>query len=589
SDAFRRFTDFEYGRANLPITIHKEAAQDEADKFNYYYNVNDQRFVKELLDVDDQNPSIAEILHTEYYWQDASGRDIATSAQVLSEHDFNVDWTYYLFGNQRYGKFSPDSTQQPNYDPNLIGNRLLVDTSDVLIQQVIDILQAGSFPMDIVTGTMGNGDQWAFLKTYYENYIQPDTTISFTVSQYLNMRNENQLIQLEKGTSGTLSISLGDLIDGGVGDPTYRANQADYGVYQLLSDSLLPITQFYIQDHLGNTRIVYEDTPCGTSEKYTILYAGDYYPYGKIIREFSGADGVEKYLSTFHERDKESNLDFRGARFYDADIASFQSLDPLADDFYSINPYLFALANPVKFNDPDGKAPTDPVKKGLLGNSALSVGGPTPIPSYNLANYTTIWDNTEYNTTDNDSYAYLAGDPRLSFDEPANMITPMEYRIGAGNDAVGFSMRIYHYKLTIDENLNLGRGFNEVSLNATYYKKIGSTPLSLAMGGGVGPMMSEIKNHDHSPGFVDRVGPKIGNFEAVGVGASTHLGLVFHDKIPIKGPVSLSWEMNVSMQAGAQSTATLKSTSFSGNTLFNQPYQRVGRGFYGGASLFLNF
>ena len=44
----------------------------------------------------------------------------------------------------------------------------------------------------------------------------------------------------------------------------------------------------------------------------------DYYPYGKILREWVPATGAEKYLTTHHERDQETGLDYRGARYYDA-------------------------------------------------------------------------------------------------------------------------------------------------------------------------------------------------------------------------------------------------------------------------------
>ncbi|MBL0051175.1 MAG: hypothetical protein IPP29_06450 [Bacteroidetes bacterium] len=39
----------------------------------------------------------------------------------------------------------------------------------------------------------------------------------------------------------------------------------------------------------------------------------------------------EKYLTTHHQRDEETGLDYRGARFYDCDVARFLSLDPLAE------------------------------------------------------------------------------------------------------------------------------------------------------------------------------------------------------------------------------------------------------------------
>jgi RHS repeat-associated protein len=79
----------------------------------------------------------------------------------------------------------------------------------------------------------------------------------------------------------------------------------------------------------------------------------DYFPYGKILREFIKTP--EKYVSTGHERDTETGLDYRGARFYDSDVARFLSLDPAAAEYPSLSDYCYVAGNPVLFIDLDGK------------------------------------------------------------------------------------------------------------------------------------------------------------------------------------------------------------------------------------------
>ena len=60
----------------------------------------------------------------------------------------------------------------------------------------------------------------------------------------------------------------------------------------------------------------------------------DYYPYGKTAKKYEASDrDRKKYLTTQHQRDTETNLDYRGARYYDSDILRFTSVDPLASDF----------------------------------------------------------------------------------------------------------------------------------------------------------------------------------------------------------------------------------------------------------------
>ncbi len=82
----------------------------------------------------------------------------------------------------------------------------------------------------------------------------------------------------------------------------------------------------------------------------------DYFPYGKVLREYKPGE-AEKFLTTYHQRDHESGLDYRGARFYDSDIGKFLSVDPLAADFASWSTYAYVLNNPLRYIDPDGRAP----------------------------------------------------------------------------------------------------------------------------------------------------------------------------------------------------------------------------------------
>ncbi|MEZ4755487.1 MAG: RHS repeat-associated core domain-containing protein [Flavobacteriales bacterium] len=97
----------------------------------------------------------------------------------------------------------------------------------------------------------------------------------------------------------------------------------------------------------------------------TLLHAADYYPYGSILRQhINGAQ--EKYLTTHHERDLETGLDYRGARYYDSDVARFLSLDPLAADYASWSPYNYVAGNPISKVDPDGKSWWDVVAGGAM-------------------------------------------------------------------------------------------------------------------------------------------------------------------------------------------------------------------------------
>jgi RHS repeat-associated protein len=132
-------------------------------------------------------------------------------------------------------------------------------------------------------------------------------------------------------------------------------------MYRPVSEQYVPIMDYYLYDHLGNTRVTFRiDVPLTVdislpSFNYTILYAADYYPYGKILQEFKMGGKTEKFLTTQHERDAETGLDYRGARFYDSDLGRFLSLDPMAAKYFAWSPYNYVLGNPLVFTDPTGR------------------------------------------------------------------------------------------------------------------------------------------------------------------------------------------------------------------------------------------
>ena len=104
-----------------------------------------------------------------------------------------------------------------------------------------------------------------------------------------------------------------------------------------------------MKDHLGNIRVTIDD------ENNVVGY-DDYYPFGLQMPErcMNNANSSDIYKFTGKERDDETGWDYFGARYYDAEIGRFLTIDRFADKYPSLTPYHYAANNPLKFIDING-------------------------------------------------------------------------------------------------------------------------------------------------------------------------------------------------------------------------------------------
>ena len=118
------------------------------------------------------------------------------------------------------------------------------------------------------------------------------------------------------------------------------------GGYVTLSGST-PTYHYYLQDHLGNNRVV-----CNASG--TVEQVNHYYPFGGLFGESTNGD-TQRYKYNSKEFDRMHGLDWYdyGARHMDA--MRFTTMDPLAEKYYNISPYAYCGNNPVLLIDIDGR------------------------------------------------------------------------------------------------------------------------------------------------------------------------------------------------------------------------------------------
>ena len=121
-------------------------------------------------------------------------------------------------------------------------------------------------------------------------------------------------------------------------------------LYELMGSSPEPEDEryWYHPDHLGSSSwITFSD-----GEAVQHLH---YLPFGEdLVNQQLTVTGA---LFTFSakEKDAETGYSYFGARYYNSDLSIWLSVDPMADKYPSLSPYVYCANNPVKLVDPNGE------------------------------------------------------------------------------------------------------------------------------------------------------------------------------------------------------------------------------------------
>jgi RHS repeat-associated protein len=131
--------------------------------------------------------------------------------------------------------------------------------------------------------------------------------------------------------------------------------------------------EYYHLDALGSVRVV-------TNASGAVIERHDYLPFGEEWNPPASTPGQPLHFSG-KEHDKETGLDYFGARYYAAKTARFTTVDPFLDQHAALtnpqrwNRYAYVLNNPLRNVDPDGRDTVD-LAIGFvqgIGNTAVGV------------------------------------------------------------------------------------------------------------------------------------------------------------------------------------------------------------------------
>jgi RHS repeat-associated protein len=128
--------------------------------------------------------------------------------------------------------------------------------------------------------------------------------------------------------------------------------QNEEGRVSLYSDSVTYNYSYNLKDYLGNLRALYDNGNTGGA--FRIIQENNYYAFGLAQTCYDFASG-NHYLYNGKEQqfDLLNQYDY-GARFYDAIIARWTTIDPDAENSRRWSPYNYGENNPIRNTDPDG-------------------------------------------------------------------------------------------------------------------------------------------------------------------------------------------------------------------------------------------
>jgi hypothetical protein len=112
------------------------------------------------------------------------------------------------------------------------------------------------------------------------------------------------------------------------------------------------------KDHLGNVRVTFAKNNAGVVQS---IDTNNYYPFGlNHIGGSSYSNFGSYYNYKFGNKElQETGWSDFGARMYMSDLGRWGVIDPLAEKSRRFTPYNYAINNPIRFIDPDGRSETD--------------------------------------------------------------------------------------------------------------------------------------------------------------------------------------------------------------------------------------
>jgi len=142
---------------------------------------------------------------------------------------------------------------------------------------------------------------------------------------------------------------------------TFVVKQPGYVYVYISNDETTPLEVFFDDFNL-------------THAKGPVVQSQDYYPFGLTFNSYNRENAAtQNYKYNGKEEQDDLGLDWLdyGARMYMPEIGRWGVLDPFSENYSDWSPYVYALDNPIRFIDPNGKEVEDGITSETVVTSTM--------------------------------------------------------------------------------------------------------------------------------------------------------------------------------------------------------------------------
>lgn len=290
------------------------------------------------------------LVHAEYGEKDDMSLNRGRYDEGITSYDKNGN----IRGLQRFGQTDTNAYGQVDgLSLSYTGNRLLCVTDSATKNTYgsgFDFKKGAELATEYFYDTNGNltKDLNKKITDIQYNCLNLPQTIEFvdgsTVS-YLYRADGRKLQVTHKNEN---SVNVTDYCGNAVYENGSLKKILTEGEGYISLSGSTPVYNYYLKDHMGNIRIVYD-------QNREVKDVNHYYPFGGLIA--SSANSNQPYKYNGKELDRKNGLDWYdyGARHYDATLGRWHVIDSSSEKNYSNTPYGYCFNNPVTHIDPDGK------------------------------------------------------------------------------------------------------------------------------------------------------------------------------------------------------------------------------------------